>query len=109
MNIKSTYSQINTEMSYPKLRQQDCQVVCDGAGPLRQTTTVSSASLPSELEWGQVLVRIMYAPVDAADSYISATGGSYGGQTAPQPFVGGQHGIGVVAKVSSTLWGVPGC
>lgn len=61
---------------------------------------MSSSLIPSELDWGQVLVRMLYAPIDAADSYMSMTGGSYGDASTALPYVAGQHGLGSVMKVN---------
>ena len=74
------------------------QVICDKAGQLDETASISSGPIPSELEWGQVLVQMLYAPMDAADSYVSMTGGSYSGSSTPLPYTAGQHGIGSIMK-----------
>ena len=75
------------------------QVTCIAAGPLTEAALVSSSPLPLELEWGQVLVKMLYAAIDAADSYISMTGGSYWGSSTSLPYTGGQHGLGSVMMV----------
>lgn len=75
------------------------QVTCIAAGPLTEAALFSSSPLPSELEWGQVLVKMSYAPIDAADSYVSMTGGSYGESSTSLPYTGGQHGLGSVMMV----------
>ena len=75
-------------------------MTCRAAGPLSEVASVSSSPLPSELEWGQVLVKMLYAPVDAADNYVSMTGGSYGETSTSLPYIGGQHGLGSVMVVS---------
>lgn len=76
------------------------QIVCDAAGSLEEVAKVGSVPLPAELEWGHVLVRMLYAPVDAADIYVGMTGGSYGEATTPLPYTAGQHGLGSVMQVS---------
>lgn len=76
------------------------QVTCASAGQLREAASVRTSVLPSELEWGYVLVRMLYAPIDAADGYVSMTGGSYGETSTSMPYTAGQHGLGSVMKVA---------
>jgi NADPH:quinone reductase-like Zn-dependent oxidoreductase len=59
--------------------------------------------LPRELEWGQVLVNMVYAAVNPADTYSARLGGVYGDASVEAPFIMGHDGVGVVAKVS---WGL---
>ena len=76
------------------------QAVCQKAGPPREVVSICSESLPTELEWGQVLVNICYAPIDAADIYTCTTGGTYDRSLVPAPFAAGHHGVGIVRKVT---------
>ena len=61
---------------------------------------VSTAALPNELEWGQVLVEMKYAAMNPADFYTTRTGG-YGFETVSFPYHCGHDGIGTVVKVNS--------
>lgn len=70
---------------------------------MKEAVKLCSTSLPAELEWGQVLVSMKYAPIDAADVYSTAMGGLYGSATATPPYVVGHHGIGTIFKVPSSL------
>ncbi|GLC55887.1 hypothetical protein PLESTB_001040200 [Pleodorina starrii] len=77
------------------------QVVCRGPGArVAECLSLESAPLVPELEWGQVLVAVKFAPISAADTYTARLGGVYGNDTAPKlPYVAGHDGVGVVLKV----------
>lgn len=71
-----------------------------GAGqPLQQLQLVSQP-LPAELEWGQVLVELLYVPLGPGDMYTARLGGIYGEEAKEAPLVMGHDGVGVVTKVS---------
>jgi NADPH:quinone reductase-like Zn-dependent oxidoreductase len=57
-------------------------------------------SLPPELEWGQVYVEMLFAPVTPADVYTLRLGGVYDEDSREPPFVAGHEGVAVVLKVS---------
>lgn len=48
--------------------------------------------LPGELQWGEVLISIRYAPINPADIYSIQTGGAYGQEFVDPPFVAGHDG-----------------
>ncbi|GIL48595.1 hypothetical protein Vafri_5076 [Volvox africanus] len=77
------------------------QVLCRGpGGNVAESLSLESVPLVPELEWGQVLVAVKYAPINAADTYTARLGGVYGNDTAPKlPYVAGHDGVGVVLKV----------
>ncbi|EFJ43248.1 molecular chaperone [Volvox carteri f. nagariensis] len=77
------------------------QVLCRGPGDrVADSLVLEAVPLASELEWGQVLVAVKYAPISAADTYTARLGGVYGSDTAPKlPYVAGHDGVGVVLKV----------
>lgn len=77
------------------------QVKCKTGGQPKQTLSVELEPLPKELEWGEVLVSIRYAPINPADLYTCMTGGWYGNETIKAPFIAGHDGIGVVMKVTT--------
>ena len=75
-------------------------VQCRRAGLPKEALTLDTVPIPSELEWGQVLVSIRAAPINPADLYTIQTGGLYGTEpSVPPPFVPGHDGLGVVVKV----------
>ena len=80
------------------------QVQIDGIVRDLNNLGVSVSRLPTELEWGQVLVNIKYAAVNPADLYTIRTG-NYGFETAQYPHYCGHDAIGVVAKVPHVLLG----
>ena len=45
------------------------QVVCSGPGKPVETLTVNRHPLPPALEWGQVLVKLAFSPINPADIY----------------------------------------
>jgi trans-2-enoyl-CoA reductase len=71
------------------------------AGSLKDSVEVESAPIPTELEWGQVLLAIKYAPIDAADAYTSLMAGTFSDVTVALPYTAGHHGIASVMKVGS--------
>ena len=57
-----------------------------------------------ELEWGEVLVALKYAPIDAADVYSVSLGVAYGEKQALSiPCTAGNRGFGTIVKVRSVL------
>ena len=58
-------------------------------------------ALPPELEYGEVLVVLLAAPVTPGDLYSARLGGVYGPAAAPggPPYAAGHDGVGVVARV----------
>lgn len=50
------------------------QVRCEQAGPPPKVLTVSTEPIPSELEWGQVLVSMRAVPINPADLYTVQVG-----------------------------------
>lgn len=56
-------------------------------------------ALPAELEWGQVYIEMLYAPVTPADMYTLRLGGVYDEDSKEPPFVAGHEGVAVVLKV----------
>lgn len=79
------------------------QVTCREAGLLTDTVEVESEPLPAELEWGQVLLSMKYALVDAADAYTSLMAGTFSDVTVALPYTAGHHGVASVMKVGA-LW-----
>lgn len=75
------------------------QAVCQEVGSLKESVTVSSKPIPAQLEWGEVLLSMKYAPIDAADTYTASLGGVYGGTSLTLPFVAGHQGVATVLKV----------
>eukprot|EP00210_Caulerpa_lentillifera_P009546 g9104.t1 len=75
------------------------QVVCDDMTKDVNKLCPSSAACPAELEWGQVLVQMKYAPMNPADFYTVRTGGLYGFEKTECPLNCGHDGIGVIEKV----------
>lgn len=76
------------------------QVRCNKAGPAKEALELVSEPLPATLEWGEVLVRMQYAPINPADTYTARTGGLYGDSQSALPFIAGHDGVGVVTKVT---------
>ena len=75
-------------------------VRCQRAGLPKEVLTLTKEPIPEELEWGQVLVSIRYAPINPADLYTIHLGGTYGPEPpASPPFTPGHDGLGVVVKV----------
>lgn len=72
---------------------------CVSVGKPQSSVSVAAQDLPKELEWGEVLVLLKYAPINPADLYTVHMGGTYGTDKVPLPFVCGHDGVGVVAKV----------
>lgn len=93
--VKGSYDPV----PLPRIRAH--AVRCSGAGAARDVLAVDAEELPAELEWGQVLVSVRCAPINPADLYTVATGGSYGTESVPAPFVPGHDAVGVVVKVRS--------
>lgn len=91
--VKGSYEPV----PLPRIRAH--VVRCSGAGAAREVLAVDAEELPAELEWGQVLVSIRCAPINPADLYTVATGGSYGTESVPPPFVPGHDAVGVIVKV----------
>ena len=77
------------------------QARCERAGPSTEVVKLTQEALPPALEWGEILVGMRAAPVNPADQYIARTGGVYGHAKNAPPFLAGQDGVGVVAKVSA--------
>ena len=76
------------------------QAICKQAGrPDKMMPDLEA--LPTELEWGQVLVSLRAVPVSPADLHTIQTGGSYGSSRVQPPFVIGHDGVGVVMQVGS--------
>ena len=74
------------------------------AGKPKEHTKVVAQPLQEELIWGQVLVSMRAAPINPSDIHAMQTGGTYGEDTIATPFVAGMDGVGVVMKVTSTVW-----
>lgn len=72
---------------------------CKEAGKPKEVLSMALETLPKELEWGQVLVSMRYAPINPADLYSVWTGGMYGNEAVTPPFTAGHDGVGVVQKV----------
>lgn len=71
-------------------------------GGLKKVTRLISEVSSGELEWGQVLVGMKYAPVDSADIYTVSMGLNYGeAHSLKMPCVAGNRGFGVILKVWS--------
>jgi Alcohol dehydrogenase GroES-like domain len=75
------------------------QVKCKATGKPNDVLAVTTEPIPVELLWGEVLVNIRAAPINPADLYTVATGGSYAGNHLSLPFIAGHDGVGVVIKV----------
>ena len=82
-------------------------VQCERAGLPKEVLTIRSEPIPTELEWGQVLLSFRATPINPADLYTIQTGGFYGSETPTQqaPFVPGHDGVGVVVKVGPGVKG----
>ena len=97
--VKSSYEAV----PLPPVRAYD--VKCKKLGQPRDVLERDSEAIPAELEWGEVLVNIRAAPINAADLYAAQMGQSVvsdGSRLSP-PFTAGNDGLGVVVKVG------PGC
>ncbi len=82
---------------------------CTGAAAtskqgLALVLSLDKATLPQALEWGEVLVEMVLAPVSPADAYSVRMGGVYGEEVARPPFMAGHDGVGIVRKVRSGVW-----
>lgn len=76
------------------------QALCERRGPLKDGVKIRSKALPQELEWGEVLVSMQYAPVDSFDAVTcAAADASTSNNLRTPPFVAGSQGVGVVLKV----------
>lgn len=92
--VKGSYEPV----PLPKIKAYT--VRCQRAGLPKEALTVDTVPIPSELDWGHVLVSIRAAPINPADLYSIQTGGIYGAEPAVKPpFVPGHDGVGVVVKV----------
>ncbi len=94
---------------FPPPRAYPVQVRCQGAGEAAAVLAGAAEPLPSALEWRQVLVRLVYAPISPADMYSVRTGGLYGQESVSPPFVAGHDGVFVVSKIGPGVKGVPHC
>lgn len=91
--VKGSYDAV----PLPRIRAH--VVRCSGPGRAAEVLSLGAEDLPAELEWGQVLVSVRYAPINPADLYTVATGGTYGQESVKPPFVPGHDAVGVVVKV----------
>ena len=91
--VKGSYEAV----PLPRIRAH--VVRCSGPGRAAEVLSLGAEDLPTELEWGQVLVSVRYAPINPADLYTVATGGTYGQESVKPPFVPGHDAVGVVVKV----------
>lgn len=73
--------------------------MCEGLTKDVNNLCTTSTASPAELEWGQVVVQMKYAPMNPADFYTVRTGGLYGFDKTECPLICGHDGIGVVDKV----------
>ncbi|KAK2078239.1 hypothetical protein QBZ16_004108 [Prototheca wickerhamii] len=90
--VKGSYDAV----PLPRIRAH--VVRCSGPGRAAEVLSLGAEDLPAELEWGQVLVSVRYAPINPADLYTVATGGTYGQESVKPPFVPGHDAVGVVVK-----------
>ena len=102
-NVIDMYGVTKTSYDAVPLPQQKTHVVtcvkAGGTDEVAQSVSLSAEPLPTHLEWGEVLVALRAAPVNPADLYSIATGGAYGLDSRPVPFVAGMDGVAVVKAV----------
>lgn len=98
--VKGSYDAV----PLPRIRAHVVQ--CSGSGRPAEVLSVGAEDLPAELEWGQVLLSVRYAPINPADLYTVTTGGTYGQESVKPPFVPGHDAVGVVVKVRCVFGGV---
>ncbi|XRB25437.1 J domain-containing protein [Pseudoscourfieldia marina] len=100
--VKSSYEAV----PLPPIRAY--QVRCNslamgGVAAAKDALEIVSEAIPSELEWGEVLVNIRAAPVNPLDLYTVATGSAMAGgkEDAPEqpPFIAGHDALAVVVKI----------
>lgn len=75
-------------------------------GRIQEAIELKHQALPESLGWGQVLVNFLAAPVGALDRHLAQWGMIPGEVTAPDPFVAGSHGVGVVIEVGEGVRGL---
>ncbi|WIA11729.1 hypothetical protein OEZ85_011824 [Tetradesmus obliquus] len=91
--VKASYEAV------PLQQRSVLAAVCRGPGKPQERLEMAAQQLPSELEWGEVLIEVKYAPVTPADIYTVRLGGVYDEDSKEPPFVAGHDAVAVVAQV----------
>ncbi|KAF6265797.1 hypothetical protein COO60DRAFT_762517 [Scenedesmus sp. NREL 46B-D3] len=91
--VKASYEAV------PLQQRSVLAAVCRGPGKPQERLEMVAEQLPVELEWGQVLIEVKYAPVTPADIYTVRLGGVYDEESREPPFVAGHDAVAAVAKI----------
>lgn len=96
--VKASYE------SVPLAARTVLSAVCKGPGKPQEQLQLVAQPLPPELEWGQVLIEVKYAPITPADVYTARLGGLYDEDSKEPPFTAGHDAVAVVTKVIASGW-----